>query len=120
MPIAPVPTNFQPIQGIVGPVQFSTQWAPASPPTDSRSTINTTCGPYTGAEDLVMADAFSSATVAVKSLTVEGFSQTTGGLVDVPLTGSFNTSNGFAEMTTTTENLVINGPATGNCGPFGN
>src|SRR5207302_4308107 len=100
MSAAPVPVDFQPVQGIIGPVQVSVQWTPAAPPTDQRLTINTTCGGFTSAEQQVIAHAFSNETVTVTSLTIEGASATTGELIDIPLNGSFVDGTGGSELGT--------------------
>jgi hypothetical protein len=115
----PAPMNLQPVQGIVGPVRLAVQWSAGINPTEQRSTINTTCGGFTAAENQSTSDAFSRATATVTSLTIEGPSPTTGTIVDVPLTGSFNTTLGFGDVSTIRNDMVINGPSTGTCGPFG-
>jgi hypothetical protein len=35
------------------------------------------------------------------------------------LTGSFNTTLGFGDVSTILNDMVISGPSTGTCGPFG-
>jgi hypothetical protein len=116
----PAPMNLDSVQGIVGPVRVAVQWSAGINPTEQRSTINSTCGGFTAVENQSSSDAFSNAKAIVASLTVEGLSPTTGTVVDVPLTGSFDTTLGFGDVSTSTDNMVINGPSTGNCGPFGN
>jgi hypothetical protein len=119
MSAAPAPLDLQPFEGIVTPVRLSVQWSAQVNPTDLRSTINTTCGGFTGTETQSTSDGASSATATIDSLTVEGPDPATGTVVAVPLTGSFDTTGGFGDIATTSDDMVINGPTTGTCGPFG-
>jgi hypothetical protein len=114
------PMNLDPVQGFAGNVRLTAQWSAGINPTNQRSTINTTCGGFTAAENQSLSDGFASATASVTSLTLEAPSPVPGTVVDVPLAGSFDSTNGYAEVSTSTDNMVINGPSTGSCGPFGN
>jgi hypothetical protein len=116
----PGPMNLQSVQGIVGTVRLAVQWSAGINPTEQHSTINSSCGGFTAAEKQTTSDAFSNATATIASLTVEGPLPTTGTVVDEPVTGTFDTTLGFGDVSTNTDNMVINGPSTGNCGPFGN
>lgn len=115
----PAPANLSSVEGFTGQVVVSAQWTPASVTDVRASTVETTCGSFRSLDQEETQHMSSSLTAAITSLTVEGIDPTTGVLVDIPLTG-FVQIFGFGDVATFGQNMVVNGPSTGSCGPFGN
>lgn len=104
--------------GFVGPVVVSATWT-ASGPLDLRtSTTNTTCGSYRALDTQNTTHFGAGPTMTVSAMTVEGTNPVTGEVEDVNLSGIAVTSS-FGDVSQQTENLVVNGPSSGICGPFG-
>lgn len=113
------PVNLDPVQGFITPVRFSVQWTPAQPVDVQHSVINGTCQTWTSVEQVSISDSRSAANGDF-SATIAGTNFSTGALETIAVNGHFDTAlGGDAEMTTETDDEVVNGPSTGNCGPYG-
>ncbi|HEY1455197.1 MAG TPA: hypothetical protein VGG31_01770 [Candidatus Dormibacteraeota bacterium] len=129
---APAMTNINTAQGLRAPIVISAQWTPSYSLDERHVVADTTCnvsvltasGPrvqsFRATDNQDTKDQSSAAVATVTNLTLQGFDPTTGQvIVEVPLTGTFDTTHGFADVATVTDNLVVNGPTAGTCGPFG-
>lgn len=115
---APQISNLDPSQGFIGPVTFSVQWTPTAPLDAVHAVINGTCQAWSSLEQITTTNAPSSATANV-SLTVSGVNFTTGNPETLAVNGHFDTTGAPAQVTVQQDDEVVNGPATGNCGPYG-
>lgn len=116
---APQLSNLDQSQGLSGPVQFSIQWTPNQPLDVIHSVLNGTCQTWTSLEQISASTAFAAAGGTV-SATVTGVNFTTGNFETESVNGAFSTDPaGFAQVSTQTDDEVVNGPATGSCGPYG-
>ena len=115
---APQLSNLDPEQGLSGPVTFSLQWTPTTPPDAVHSVINGTCQNWTSVEQITTSNVGSFAAADV-SMTVVGLNFNTGNPETVTINGHFDTTGGPASVAVEQDDEVVNGPATGNCGPYG-
>ena len=105
--------------GFAGVISFTATWTNSGSLTYFSSTMNTTCGGFTAVEQMNTRDHGGGVAMSVTAMTVEGTNPSTGLPEDVDLAGIVGVGPVFADVNDTTENLVVNGPATGSCGPFG-
>jgi hypothetical protein len=113
------PANLDPVQGFIGPVRFSVHWTPTQPVDDTHYVINSTCQSWTSLEQVTRSDARSAAG-ADFSATVNGINYNTGNFETISVDGHFDTAiGGDADVSIQNDDEVVNGPATGSCGPYG-
>lgn len=105
--------------GFTGRIAFSATWKNSGSLTYFSSTMNTTCGAYSAVDQMNMRDYGGGFALSVTALTVEGTNPSTGLLEDVDLSHIVGVGPVFGDVNETTENIVVNGPATGSCGQFG-
>lgn len=113
------PVNLDPVLGFTSPVRFSIQWKPLQPADNTHYVINSTCQTWTSVEQITRSDARSSASGNF-SASLAAMNNSTGLLENVSIDGKFGTAiGGDADITTQSDDEVVNGPSTGSCGPFG-
>jgi hypothetical protein len=116
---APQPLNIDPVQGFSGPVRFSVQWTPTQPADVVHAVTNGTCQAWTSVENRVSSDSRGTANGDF-SATIIGFNSSTQMLETIPISSHFETAlGGDAQISTQSDDEVVNGPASGNCGPYG-
>lgn len=117
---APAPIGLQSINfGITGPVIVAVSLVPSGSPLDELVTTNTTCQGFSALDHLSTHQQGETGAITVTSLTLIGPPDPiTNQPTTVNLAGFVQTF-GFGFVGTISENLVVNGPSTGSCGPFG-
>jgi len=116
----PTPTlDDSTVFGLVGRVAITATWA-ASGQLDYRTqTMNTTCGEFTAIDHMDTRHFGGGPSLTITAMMLEGTNPNTGLTEDVDLAGATAVGQTFGDVSDTTENLVVNGPATGSCGQFG-
>lgn len=98
--------------GFIGPVDFDMTWKP-SQVLAARDTTNSSCGPFSGNTQGTFSVALGdTATGDVSATLVEPPGAP-------PLVINTTLASIFADTDTLDEATIVNGPATGSCGPFG-
>ena len=117
---APAPIGLQgTVTGFTGPVIVSVALVPSGSPLDELVTTNTTCQGFTALDHLSTHNQGDTATIVVTSLTILGPPDPISGQPTQLSLAGFVPTFGLGNVLTIFEDLVVNGPATGSCGPFG-
>lgn len=106
------------VVGLVGRVAISATWVQSGSLNSRTSTMNISCGPYSALDQQTTRNFGTLPQMTATSLVIEGTDPNTGQTQDLDLSGLSGTGD-FGDVSDITENLVINGPATGTCGQFG-
>lgn len=104
------------VQGFVGRLTATVTWTPSSPLLANRSSTQETCGQFGSTSEGVSSVDQSTVSASVTG-TIEGWSWFLNQVVDVPVNAQL--TGGFGDMSSSSYQLNVHGPATGTCGQFG-
>lgn len=99
--------------GFIGPIAVDLAWQAKSQIYASRNTVNGSCGPFSGNSQGTFSDALGDTATGNLSATL---AEPPGA---PPLVLNTSLASEFADVNAMNEATVVNGPATGFCGPFG-